>query len=433
MSRPRDAPGLDVYLLPAVVGGGLGDIEEVLLAGRILDRAGFPATLLRLPGRPLPRSVEGPWAWPAHRRVERPDPRHPRALTLSAWWGVSAAPDEARAFGRGGPWSEERAAIERAYAPGSVLHVSFEEFARTLTSREQCIERLREGGIPLRDIRRRSTTPEFAREVREFHDAFVRFRAFGRRDVLHLYPTFRPARAFQREFPAAVQTAPFWPERVKVPRSRRGPWVWYASPASSTRLAADLARHWPPRGPTTTIAVRAPSPFPLPPARGLRWARLTPEDGRSWRRRLAAAPMRVVTGSRTLLEALVDGGPFLYYNGTTGAGRSARRHRPEKVDALLDAWARLGLAGPLLHDLAEFSRGRAVGRIAGRARDDRRWRAAFPHVLPVTGFRPPYDDAERLLVGVARALATGHFPVPALVHAVRSGLGPPSAGGARSA
>ncbi len=69
----RSGPGgLDVYLFPAVVGGGLGDIEEVLLAGRRLARAGFPVYLFRRPGRPLPRSP-GP---PAGRSARSP----PRAM-----------------------------------------------------------------------------------------------------------------------------------------------------------------------------------------------------------------------------------------------------------------------------------------------------------------------------------------------------------------
>ncbi len=67
----RSGPGgLDVYLFPAVVGGGLGDIEEVLLAGRRLARAGYPVHLFRRPGRPLPR-----WpSRPASRRAAASPP-----------------------------------------------------------------------------------------------------------------------------------------------------------------------------------------------------------------------------------------------------------------------------------------------------------------------------------------------------------------------
>ncbi|MFZ0892009.1 MAG: hypothetical protein WAN77_06370, partial [Thermoplasmata archaeon] len=62
---------LDIYLFPAIVGGGLGDIEEVLCAGRRLAESGFPLRLLRAPDRPLPPSVSGPWEWPHHRRIAR--------------------------------------------------------------------------------------------------------------------------------------------------------------------------------------------------------------------------------------------------------------------------------------------------------------------------------------------------------------------------
>ncbi|HUI38514.1 MAG TPA: hypothetical protein VLY85_02675, partial [Thermoplasmata archaeon] len=138
--REREATGqdpLDVYLFPAVVGGGLGDIEEVLLAGRVLaGRPGVRLLLFRAPGRPLPPNVEGPWDWPPTHRVDRPDPRSPRALTVSAEWGIAAAPQRPEPYGRAGPWALENEAVEDAYGRDAVLHVSFEEFARTLTSRE---------------------------------------------------------------------------------------------------------------------------------------------------------------------------------------------------------------------------------------------------------------------------------------------------------
>ena len=170
-------------------------------------------------------------------------------MTLSAWWGVSAAPPRAGPLAGLGPWSEESAAVEAAYGAGNVLHVSFEEFARTLTSREQTFERWREGGVPLREIRERLRRPGTAGEIAEFHAAFRRFRGFDRADVLHLYPTFLPSRAFHREFPEAVACGPFLPEPVRPappPRPRR--WAWYASPASSV-AAASIARHWEPGRP----------------------------------------------------------------------------------------------------------------------------------------------------------------------------------------
>ncbi|HEV2318029.1 MAG TPA: hypothetical protein VGV89_10735 [Thermoplasmata archaeon] len=420
--RSPRASGLDVYLFPAVVGGGLGDIEEVLLAGRRLERAGFLPILFRRPGTPLPRSVPGPWGWPRVRRVDRVAPRSPRALTLSAWWGVCAAPPSDRPFGRPGPWAEEAAEIERVYGPDRVLHVSFEEFARTLTSREQTGERWREGGVAVREIRRRLRDGRHEAEIQEFRAAFERFRGFDRPDVLHLYPTFARSRTFAREFPRAVQTGPFWPE---PPPSRRTSdprrWIWYASPSSSPLLASQIARAWSPRRPSVTIEVRAPTRFPLPSAPGLRWRWIPPLSYPAWHRRFATAGVRIVTGSRTLLEALVVGGPFLYFNGVTGTGRGARRHRPEKIDNLLRAWKRARVSPRLRTDLADFSRLRAVRRVVDRARSDPAWSRAFPQRHPPRGFRPPFDDAGALVEGVARTFAEGTMGASELVARVRAG------------
>jgi hypothetical protein len=422
--RRRTLSGLDVYLLPAVVGGGLGDIEEVLLAGRRLTRAGFRVHLYRPPDRPAVRSLDGPWGWP---RLERPSvlaPAAPRALTISAWWGVSAGPAHEGPYGRAGPWARECAEIVAAYPPGQVLHVSFEEFARTLTAREQTGERWREGGVALRTIRARQRTPAARREITEFDLAYRKFRAFDRPEVLHLYPTFRPSRAFGRAYPEAVQTGPFWPEPLPRVR-RRDPdrWVWYASPGSSPRLAERLARGLPPAGRTLTIELRSPTAFVPPERPGLAWRQLRPEPPSRWRRRWASAGVRLATGSRTLLEALAAGGPFLYFNGVLGRGASARRHRPEKIDALLRLYRRAGVDRRLVRDLSDFSRLRGVERVLRAARTDPAWARRFKS-LPspgATGFRPPYGDAGQLLEELARAWARGGRSAAEMVSEVRSG------------
>jgi hypothetical protein len=424
----EEAPGLDLYLFPAVVGGGLGDVEEVLLAGRRLERAGFAPMLYRAPGRALPRSVEGPWGWPELRRIDRLRPRAPRALTVSAWWGVSAAPPVDAPLGRAGPWAVESEAVESAYGSGRVLHVSFEEFARTLTSREQVAERWREGGVAIRQIRARLKRRSTAREVTEFRDLFRRFRAFDRPHVLHLYPTFLPSRAFHREFPEAVQTGPFWPEpfpRTLRRRSRR--WLWYASPGSSPLLARRIAARWSRSDGPLVIEIRAPSRFPVPTTPGLSWRFLAPMAWTPWRRRFAQAELRIVTGSRTLLEALVLGRPFLYFNGVLGKGRGARRHRPEKIESLLRLWRRHGVTRALRHDLAEFARMRSVGQIIGRARHDPDWPRRFPGSTAVRGFSPLYGDAGVLVEALARTFARGQFSAPELVRSVRGGFGVRSA------
>lgn len=428
--RPA-APDVDVYLFPTVVGGGLGDIEEILAAGRHLERAGFSLLLYRRPGRALPRSVDGPFDWPrvARRSEIRTDGRAPAAVTVSPCWGVSAGPSRPEPFGRGGVWEEECADVERAYGPSRTLHISFEEFARTLTSREETIERYREGGVASRVIAAQSRTSGFAREVRQFHDAFARFRAFDRPNVLHLYTTFRPRRAFVREFPEAVQCGPLSSGRRAPSRRRRaingrGGWIWYASPSSSDRLLGPLLAGLSGRMQGGSLTIHTPRPMPSAPGPpgslpfrtviGLR-----PRD--AWQREFDGARMRIVTGSRTLLEALDRGGPFLYFNGLIG-GRSAHRHRPEKIRALLELGRRRGVDRGLLGDLADFSRGRRVEEIVARAdRAEGAW-GRFPSFRPLpSGFRSGYEDAAALVVAVGRALAERPEEAMDIVRTVRSG------------
>lgn len=392
---------LDVYLQPAVVGGGLGDIEEVLAVGRRLERLGWTPFLYRKPPRALPASVAGPWGWPPVRRVRRLVPRSPHALTVSPWWGVSGAP-EAQRTGPPGPWSAETADIEEAYGADGVIHLSLEEFARTLTSREQTRERWREGGVAVRQIPRRMTGPIAQREIQAFHAAYRTWRAFDRPNVLHLYPGFRPSAAFAREFPEAVQTGPLWPEASPRARRRRPrtPWLWYASPSTSDRLAAELAHAVPAPGPGSVpleIAVRSPRPFDLPQGPGIRWRRAEPMPADEWSRRFSEAGIRLVTGSRTLLEAIALGGPFLYYNGVLNRGSRTRRHRPEKIDALLKVWSGHRVSAALRRDLADFSRLRRVAPIVRAALRDPRWPARFPPRSAAVEYPPHWADAGRLI------------------------------------
>ena len=392
---------LDIYLQPARVGGGLGDIEEVLAVGRRLSRRGFRARLYRSGGRPLPPSVEGLWGWPPVQRMRRITHAAPRALTVTSWWGVSARP-EGEIRGRAGPWSRETAEIEDAYGRDRVMHLSLEEFARNLTSREQTRERLREGGIASRSISRRLARRETAREVRTFHEEYRRWRALDRPNVLHLFTAFRPSPAFGREFPEAIQTGPLWSDSVSArpgPRAQRC-WIWYASPSSSDRLAAEMARAIPRpsdrRGPLE-VEVRGPRSLVLPPSPGIRWRTVAPTRPAAWHRRFRRAELRIVTGSRTLLEALGLGHPFLYFNGVLNRGSRTRRHRPEKIASLLEVWGRNGVSPELRRDLADFSRLRRVPEILRKARGDPRWADRFPARSASTGFVPPWDDAGTLI------------------------------------
>jgi hypothetical protein len=402
--------GVDVYLFPAVVGGGLGDIEEVLAAGRRLADAGFHLVLYREAGRPLPSNVAGPWEWPPVERRDRIHRRARAAITVAPSWGVSAAPSRPTRFGRGGPWEVESRNVEAAYGSDRTMHVSLEEFARTLSSVAETRERLREGGVPARAIGPRYRAAEAANEVEAFRSAFRAFRGFDRPNVLHLFATFRPDPAFAREFPEAVQTGPLGSgHRVSaaIPSGRRGrrEWVWYASPSSAERLAPEFLRGLAGVRPPVTLYVRSPRPWPsVAGTSGMRVV-TTPIAPRAWRSRFRGAELRVVTGSRTLIEAMELGGPFLYFNGVLGRGSSRRRHRPEKIRAWLDLARRAGVSRALRTDLADFARGRRVAEIVRRAaRREDGW-ARFPGGLGPTGFPVSRADAGRALVTVARELA----------------------------
>ncbi|MCI4324997.1 MAG: hypothetical protein L3K00_03815 [Thermoplasmata archaeon] len=411
--------------MPAVVGGGWGDIAEVLDAGRTLASAGYPVALYRAPGRPLPPAVEGPWDWTEIERRSVLSPSAPSALTVSPNWGVSAAPDRPGRLGRGGVWSVEAAAIEREYGPTRTLHVSLEEFARTLPSREENAERWREGGTPAKTIRTLRRGAPFRRDTTEFHDAFRTFRAFDRPNLLHLFQGFAPTPGFSREFPEAVQVGPLWPfpappaGRLRTPRGR-WEWVWYASPSSSPRLVSAVDRGLAGSG-VRRVGVRSPRTISVPSDGTVAWSVDAPARSGDWERRFRSAELRIVTGSRTLLEALRVGGPFLYFNGVLGTGGRTHRHRPEKIRALLSVWKSDGVSLRLRRDLDSFSAARRVEEVVRAAATDPTWSADFPERWGPSGYPPDRSDAGGFLVRVAHAFAAGSETSADLVGALRSG------------
>jgi hypothetical protein len=420
----RGAAGVDVYLFPAVVGGGLGDIEEVLAAGRRLAEVGFRVILYRRAGHPLPRSVDGPWAWPALERRTRLLRRHAAALTIAPSWGVSAAPSRPGAYGRGGAWEEEARDVEAAYGVDRTVHVSLEEFARTAPSVVETRERLREGGVAARAIPARLASARSKGEVAEFHAAFRRFRGFDRPNVLHLFATFRADPSFGREFPEAVQTGPLWPRRYartssRRRRGRRREWVWYASPASAEAIAPALAAALARTAPDVHLFVRTPRPWSTPLPGGNVTLETRPVGARAWEQRFRAAELRIVTGSRTLLEAIEVAGPFLYFNGVLATGTRRRRHRPEKIAALLALGGDVGIPADLRKDLADFARGRRIGPIVARAAVRAGGWSHFP-TFESAAFPAPYEDAGELLVAVARSLGGAPEGALALVARVRA-------------
>ena len=422
--RPR---AIDVYLFPTVLGGGIGDIEEVLAVGRRLAADGHRILLLRAGGRDLPKGVDGPWDWPRHHRVTQPVRSSPFAMTVAPAWGVTAAGARPGPLGKPGPWSVEAAAVEAAYGADHTVNLSIEEFARTLTSVEQTVERYREGGVAVRVTRARRSTGALADDVERFHRAYALYRGFDVPNLAHLFASFLPSRRFQREFPSAVQVGPILyprptgrPRPAGASRSRPTYWVAHASPGSSPRLLVpigDALERW---APEVRLIVRGE--HTAPPGRSGRplWKVAAPMPSSRWRRRFAAADLRIVTGSRTLLEALALGGPFLYFNGVTGSGRRTRRHRPEKIDRLLSAWRRLGVPSSLRRDIADVARLRRVPEVVRRAARDPEWRARFPRGVPAIGYPEGFERGEEVVAALARALPSSDGAA-ALVRAVRAG------------
>ncbi|MCI4357481.1 MAG: hypothetical protein L3J95_03820 [Thermoplasmata archaeon] len=436
--RRNRATGVDVYLFPAVVGGGLGDVTQVRGAGERLLRAGFPVRVFRSRGRSLPASATTLLADSGFRWDRSPVRAHARALTISSCWGVSAAPARDEPFGRAGDWARECEQLESSYGASNVVHVSLEEFARTLTSREETVERYREGGRRISEVRRHLASARGRAEVREFHDMYRKFRAFDRPNLLHLFATFHPSVRFAREYPEAVQIGPLWPARPTMLRpaahGARRTWLWYASASTSPRIATEVLQGLTGARPPIHLDVRS--------NRVAQWPTLSGEflerqdTPRTWRRRVRSAEVRIVTGSRTLLEALSDGVPFLYFNGLIGSGPGQRRHRPEKIRSLIAAWRSEGIRGRLTADLDAFSKGRRVREVVRRAASDPGFRREFRPIWRPKGFPEPFADAGNGLVHLTRRWARSANTAVRFVAVVRSeskwassiGESPPEAG-----
>jgi hypothetical protein len=402
MRDPAGTTHIDVYLFPAAIGGGRGDIDEVLVAGRVLEGAGARVRILRLGGRSLPGAAADLGSWPRFSRVGRIRSSRGWAITVSPSWGVTAAPRRPGRLGGAGPWAPESAEVERCYGPERTVHVSFEEFARTLSSRAQTIERYREGGWTRPQIRRLTRTRRFRREVAEFRVAYRRFRAFEVPNVLSVFPGFVRSEVFGREFPRAIQTGPLWPGRFPR-RIGRIPsrWLWYVNSPSATRLVPGLRTGLSGPGPPVRVGIRGRlAPHPGISTEGP-WRILPAMSPQRWERRFATAGVRIVTGSRSLLDALEAGGPFLYFNGVTGDGRRTRRHRPEKLQQLLRVFAAAGGPPARVRDLRSFALARRVPQIVGAARTPE-WQLGFPRTVRVQGYLPPFDSANSWLVDLLR-------------------------------
>jgi hypothetical protein len=413
--------GVDVYLMPAIIGGGRGDVEDVLVVGRTLARTGHD---VRVP-RSGPRRVldDRSFDWTGIRRVRAIVPTRPRAVTISSQFGVTAADARDEPLGRAGPWTQVRTEIDRAYGPGQVLHVSLEEFARARPAVELAEERWRESGRTARDRRRRRGSRGFRREVADFVRLYRKFRALDRPDVLPLFPTFRRSARFASEFPESVQVGPIWPEPAVRPpiRDRAGTRrvLWYASPSTSERLAPRLMEGLSAGPGPVRLRVRAPRPLDLRSNPRVKVEFLEKDAPSAWRTAWATTDLAIVTGSRTLLEAIDEGVPFLYFNGVMGRGSSARCHRPEKLRSLLEILRSAGVASSVRRDLADFARLRRIEDILDR------WAyGSAPLSSPLRrrierGFPDPFQEGGRLVGAVVDRFASGGSSANDLVVALR--------------
>jgi hypothetical protein len=424
--RGDRVPAVDVYLFPCAVGRGFGDIDEVLTVGRRLSVHGYSIRIYRSPGRPWPSGLEGPWEWPPVTRARHLRPHHSRAITITSSWGVTCAPARAEPYGRAGPWAEEVAEVEAVYGPAETLHVSLEEFGRSLTSAAATKDRYREAGRSRILGRARGSPSPEDREVSQFHDLYRKHRAFGQRNVVHLYPGLLRSPSFEKEFPEAVPTGPVWPTlQVKPGRNpwradRPQRWLWYASPGSSVRLLPLLAAGM--RGAPFPIHldIRGDLPVDSPQNDGLAIRHVPSLSPGAWHALFTDADLRIVTGSRTLLEALVLGRPFLYFNGVTGGLAADRPHRIEKLRSLLEWLRRQGVSRAVRHDLSDFARLRRIPAILHRAATDRAWRGAFRagRLIREEGVGlPPGDD---VVVELAREFGSGRYSSPELVRQTRA-------------
>ena len=147
------------------------------------------------------------------------------------------------------------------------------------------------------------------------------------------------------------------------------------------------------------LSIRTPRPWSIPvdPSRATVEVERRPSP--LWRRAFDRAQLRIVTGSRTLLEAIALGGPFLYFNGVLGNGASRHRHRPEKLDRMLKV-ARIPRG--VRRDLVDFAGGRRIEEVVRRAaRDPPRLTVGFRRDVR-RRFAPGWDDAGALIVRIAR-------------------------------
>ena len=445
MTRPggtaRGLP-LPVYIFPCRIQQGLGEWVETARAVRLLPRAGYPLYHLRSPpsagaGRSDPRAVpldpsrKGGEPFPPVRGLSEPL-RAPRAVAVVTWFGITARKEDAAGERVPGPLADRFDRLRDAH-PDGLLVLSLEEFGTARTSREAVAENLRQAGATGASLRQLLRSPAGQDRVRRYREAFWRARAGEREDVLHLFPEFFPSLPALREFPFALPIAPFSP-RPRARRARSPPptpvplqVVWYASASTAPRLLGPLLEALGGLSGPVDLAVR-PGPAwrtPVPPSASPPSVRVTflpPEGRRPWERRLGRAALRVVGGSQTLLEAVFDRAPFLYFNGAlpTPSGRTVGFRR-EKLLSLLRGAPSRPVERTVARDLRAFADLDGVTGVVRRAATSRSWRLGLARLCQPAGqgFPPPLRPGERYLLHLVRSFDRTEEPVARFVERTR--------------
>lgn len=418
---------LPVYVFPVRIQQGWGDVQEMANACWALARHSRQCELLSLrdpvgSGRADRRaqyvdpSDAGPVRFPPVRRVERPT-GHGRAVILATWWGTTARRHDAEGSPLPGTLEPAVEAVRRAHSSDPTLIVSLEEFASDQSSREALGEAMRQAGWSSRKrgVQLRSTTGQ--KELELYHRTYTLARGGERGDVLHLVSTFSPGAAGLQEFPFLVPVGPFarrTSPRTSGPRPSPGPTriVWYASPASSAGFARSLFLALKEGGSPVHLLIRpgtdarVPWPPSLDPKITLEFAPALPEE--SWRARWRNADLRIASGSQTLVETVLMGRPFLYFNGIVqGPGEAPRAFRREKLLSLTRALRSAGVAESVIGDLENFADGQNLAEVLQRALGSVRWRRELQRGmsrLPV-GLPPDRRDGGRFLSRTVSAFA----------------------------
>lgn len=437
--RPRS---LAVYVLPSRIQQGLGDGLE--LGRAVAQTAARGHRLLFVPsvaqpsssrrdGRVVPLDPREliPSGFPRVTRCDEPIGEGP-AVIVATWWGIAARTTDDAGGAVPGPWAATAEAIARRHSSRGVLIVSLEESATARSAETALAEGLRQAGWSRTAIRNRLASSKGRRDVAAYARAFRDSRGAARADVLHLVPVFRPSPPAARAFPFLLQVGPFWPHaRPQAPRrprkvGRPARVVWYASPSSSPFFAPTMDRALATLRQPARVTVRTHVPFPLPAARSAgrgsprQWLEAPRLDRTRWQRLWRSADLLIATGTQTVVEALEERRPFVYFNGRLSmTGQTSRGFRREKVLSLAAAIRARDPRGA--RDLLSFADGRRVGPVLRAALFDPAWRNRSAHWVDHVraGFPGPLVDGGGYVASLLDQFARFGGPVTDFVGQVR--------------